>query len=62
MADIYSVNDIKLKDGNQMTNAELCDVSSGLLMAVYRKLPARELVAVLTEGIVMTSSYRAIVY
>jgi len=45
-----------------MTNAELFDVSSGLLMAIYRKLPAREQVAVLTEGIVMISSYRASVY
>jgi len=36
-----------------MTNVELCDVSSGLLIAIYRKLPARELAAVLTEDIVM---------
>jgi hypothetical protein len=45
-----------------MTNAELCNVSSGILTAMYRKLPARELVAVLTEGIVMISSYRVSVY
>jgi hypothetical protein len=45
-----------------MNNVELCDVSSGLLMAIYRKFPAREMVAVLTEGIVMISSYRASVY
>lgn len=45
-----------------MTTAELCDVSSGLLMAIYRELQARELVAVLTEGILMISSYRASVY
>jgi len=45
-----------------MTYVELCYVSSGLLMAIYRKLPARELVAVLTEGIVMITSYRASVY
>jgi hypothetical protein len=41
-----------------MTNAELCDVSSVLLMVIYRKLPESELAAVLTEGIVMISSYR----
>jgi len=45
-----------------MTNVELCDVPSGLLMAICRKLPATELLAALTEGIVVITSYRASVY